>query len=254
MRVSTDEHSARDERHHQVIADEYDAIVVEPRAVANALLFKRLASSIDAGDRMLDLGCGTGHMTLRFGGAFKEVVAVDHSEAMLARARRTAAQWRMANVTFVHADVRAYLQGEGADRFDLIACTGLLHHLPPAEIPGTVRGASRLLRRGGALLVAEPIDADRACPSAVRAWNRASAVTLRRYSIAVPEPEEAPIARGLLETTLVDAGLTIERAHRSWELFPRRTPPTIVDWIAIWTLDRVFGRTGNVLSVVARKN
>lgn len=53
------------------------------------------------GERILDLGCGTGHLTNRIAEAGADVVGVDRSEEMIDRARRTYPDRR-----FVRADAR----------------------------------------------------------------------------------------------------------------------------------------------------
>src|SRR5215208_8260177 len=41
------------------------------------------------GERILDLGCGTGHLTAQIAEAGAEVIGIDAAEAMIARARET---------------------------------------------------------------------------------------------------------------------------------------------------------------------
>lgn len=69
------------------------------------------------GDRVLDLGCGTGDLALRLSKKCR-VTAVDPAEAMLALARRKP---RAEQVTWRQADARS-LRLE--DRFDLVCLTG----------------------------------------------------------------------------------------------------------------------------------
>ena len=61
---------SKDIRYHDSIADEYDDVVLAPREAATQRLFapalRRLAAHAPFG-RMLDLGCGTGHMIRRAG-------------------------------------------------------------------------------------------------------------------------------------------------------------------------------------------
>jgi SAM-dependent methyltransferase len=63
------------------------------------------------GDRVVELGCGTGrNFTLleRAVGPAGAVIAVDLSEAMLARARKRADRHGWSNVELVHSDVATY--------------------------------------------------------------------------------------------------------------------------------------------------
>jgi len=72
-----------------------------------------------AGDRVLDLGCGTGHLTAEIGAAGASVVGVDRSGEMVRRARQT-----YPDLAVVRADARA-LPFDG--RFDAVFSNAALH-------------------------------------------------------------------------------------------------------------------------------
>lgn len=102
------------------------------------------------GERVLDLGCGTGRTTLRLaervapGG---EAVGVDITEEMVARARRHAALASGLHVEFVVADVQAH--DFGPDRFDAAYSRfGVMFYSDPVAAFRRVRAA---LRPGGRL-------------------------------------------------------------------------------------------------------
>jgi|SRR6056297_424751 len=80
-------HAAVDREFHERTAIDYDRVVHDPRRYPNDLLFAPLIDRIPRGTRMLDLGTGTGQMIERLADRFDEVVGVDHSPAMLERAR-----------------------------------------------------------------------------------------------------------------------------------------------------------------------
>lgn len=68
------------------------------------------AARIAPGERVLDIGCGTGELTRRAarratGGS---ALGVDLSELMIAQARNTAAQDRISNVEFLMADAQTH--------------------------------------------------------------------------------------------------------------------------------------------------
>ncbi len=75
------EHFDRDIRYHAAIAHEYDAVITQPRAFPNDLLFGALDPLVVPGARMLDLGCGTGQMLLRYARRFSSATGVDRSPA-----------------------------------------------------------------------------------------------------------------------------------------------------------------------------
>ena len=79
--------------------------------------------------RVLDLGCGTADVTVRFAKAFPEVTAigVDGSEAMLAFGRRHV---RGAGLDSLITLERRYLPDAALETrgFDAVICNSLLHH------------------------------------------------------------------------------------------------------------------------------
>lgn len=74
----------------------------------NDYLFR--AAALGDGDRVLDIGCGTGHTTRLAARRARRghAVGIDLSAPMLERARRLAAQDGIGNVTFINADAQIY--------------------------------------------------------------------------------------------------------------------------------------------------
>lgn len=102
------------------------------------------------GQRVVDLGCGSGRTTLELAarvGPGGEVVGADISAEMLARGRERAAQLGAGNVEFVHADVQVHDFGEA--RFDAAYSRfGVMFFADPVAAFGNVR---RALRPAGTL-------------------------------------------------------------------------------------------------------
>jgi trans-aconitate methyltransferase len=93
------------------------------------------------GERILDLGCGTGHLTHRIAKAGASVVGLDASADMIGQARQNFPQ-----ITFVLADAaRLGFDGE----FDAIFSNAALHWMTDAA--AVVSGMARALRVGGRL-------------------------------------------------------------------------------------------------------
>lgn len=248
------EHFEKDLHYHEAIAGEYDSVVVRPREVTNDALFADLMPLVGHGRRMLDLACGTGHAVLRFASRFAEAVAVDHSPAMLAQARRKAAERGLSQVKFIQADVFEYLAGADKESFDLITCVGFLHHVLPQQIGDAVKTIAGLLCPSGLLLVSEPVSTGvHDAPSAIEGWNRRSLAARTRYSVAATEPDEQPLEPDLLRKALRDAGLSIVKTQRNFEIYPHHFPPSLSDVIAIRVLNMIYGRKGNVMTTVSQK-
>jgi ubiquinone/menaquinone biosynthesis C-methylase UbiE len=99
------------------------------------------------GTRVLDIGCGTGAQLERYVAAGCDVVGIDISPAMLARARQRlgpAADLRL-------ADAQHIPFGDAA--FDVVTATLVLHELTPAEREAVATEMARVLTGSGRLLV-----------------------------------------------------------------------------------------------------
>jgi ubiquinone/menaquinone biosynthesis C-methylase UbiE len=110
----------------------------------------RLAGDV-AGLHVLDLGCGTGELTLQLVSRGALVTALDLSAGMVAIARQRTQRFSPSpNLRFVVAPVER--SGLPAESFDLVIGKWILHH---ADVPGSAREILRLLRVGGRGLFAE---------------------------------------------------------------------------------------------------
>lgn len=92
------------------------------------------------GERILDLGCGTGHLTAQIAGSGAEVVGIDSSEDMV----RVASE-NYPHIRFEVADARS-LPFE--DEFDAVFSNAVLHWVrPPEAVVESVRRALKPGRR-----------------------------------------------------------------------------------------------------------
>jgi SAM-dependent methyltransferase len=242
-------HAERDIRYHDIIASQYDRVVVEPRWASINALFRPMSRSLPAQRRlMLDVGTGTGHMLRRFARLFDRAVAIDHSNAMLDMTRATIARLGLSNVDFVAADAHAFLAGETC-QFDLVTAVGFLHHLEPSRLVELLGLARARLAPGGVLIVSEPIVADAAEPGAIESWNRAYRSRPESYDENPEDPDEAPLELAALKAALASASLRIVGEGRGWEIFPRHGA---LDRVAIPVLHALFGGTGPVYWAACR--
>jgi trans-aconitate methyltransferase len=91
------------------------------------------------GESVLDVGCGTGHLTAQIARAGATVLGIDRSPEMIAEARR-----HYPDLSFEVADARALAY---ADRFDGVFSNATLHWVREAE--AVVCSVARALRPGG---------------------------------------------------------------------------------------------------------
>jgi ubiquinone/menaquinone biosynthesis C-methylase UbiE len=107
------------------------------------------ALELGPGDRMLDVGCGTGAAVRIAAATGESAVGIDLSPAMIARGRELAAA--LSNVELLEADAEALPFADHA--FTAVLCTTSLHHYPhPDRALGEM---SRVLAPGGRIAVAD---------------------------------------------------------------------------------------------------
>ncbi|MBE3565653.1 MAG: methyltransferase domain-containing protein [Thermogemmatispora sp.] len=95
------------------------------------------------GELILDVGCGTGHLTATIARSGAQVVGLDRSPAMIEVARQhyPDLEWRL-------GDIRSFLYPRP---FDAIFSNATLHWIPEAEV--VVAALARLLKPGGRLVL-----------------------------------------------------------------------------------------------------
>jgi SAM-dependent methyltransferase len=92
-----------------------------------------------AGERILDLGCGTGHLAAKLAAAGVEVVGIDSSPDMVARARQS-----YPGIRFDVGDARDFAF---AEPFDAVLSNAVLHWVREPE--RVIRCVARALKPGG---------------------------------------------------------------------------------------------------------
>jgi SAM-dependent methyltransferase len=150
----------------------------------NDLLLVR--SAVAPGEKVLEVGCGTGAATVPLAeavGDTGEVVGIDISEPMLAAARKRISQSAQRNITLLQAD--AQVHAFEPNRFDLIASRfGVMFFANPVAAFRNLFGAAR---PGGRLCFA--------CWAALeenRHWLIPYEVALRHLGPPAPKPPHAP--------------------------------------------------------------
>jgi ubiquinone/menaquinone biosynthesis C-methylase UbiE len=152
----------------------------------------RVAAGVGAGDRVLDIGCGTGQSTREAARAAVtgSALGVDVSAPMLERARQLSDAQGLANVTFQQADAQ-------------------VHHFPPARF-------DLCISRFGTMFFADPVAAftniGRAlCPAArlvMLVWQERDrnewATAIRQSLTAASAIPSAPNAFSLADPTVTE--------------------------------------------------
>ncbi len=125
------------------MADKWDSSLYEDR---HSFVWKAAAGLVDLldpkpGERILDLGCGTGQLTAQIAERGAEVLGIDSSVSMVAQARQNYPKMK-----FALADARNF---EVQGHFDAVFSNAALHWVLEPE--AAIRSMSRALRPGGRL-------------------------------------------------------------------------------------------------------
>jgi ubiquinone/menaquinone biosynthesis C-methylase UbiE len=110
---------------------------------------------IAPGDRVLDVGCGTGTLTIaaaRAAGPTGHVVGVEPGIEMIDRARAKA---RKAGIPIEFVATAGEALPFPADSFDVVLLSLVLHQLPSDPLHRTMSGIRRVLAPGGRLLAVD---------------------------------------------------------------------------------------------------
>lgn len=98
------------------------------------------------GERILDVGCGTGHLTAKIAERGATVIGLDNSAEMIATAQKN-----YPRIEFVLADVADEKTLKLSERFDSIFSNATLHWVENAN--SAVKNMSRLLKPNGRFVV-----------------------------------------------------------------------------------------------------
>jgi cyclopropane-fatty-acyl-phospholipid synthase len=158
---------ARAVRHHYDVANEYFALFLDDSMTYSCGIFSRGAETLEqaqetklelicskleleAGQRVLDVGCGWGSFAIHAAGRHGvEVVGITLSEPQAALARRRVAEAGLSDRVDIRVLDYRDLAGE---RFDAIASIGMVEHVGEEQIDVYAERLVSLLSVGGRLL------------------------------------------------------------------------------------------------------
>lgn len=129
----------------------YEPLWAAQLATAQAALMK--AAALATGERVLDVACGTGLVTLEAAhavGPLGQVTGIDLSGRMVEATQRQAALQQLPNLQVARMDAQALALPDAS--FDVVVCAlGLMYMPDPAQ---ALREMRRVLRPGGRLAIA----------------------------------------------------------------------------------------------------
>ena len=120
------------------------------RARAGRSDFARLLDGSIPGDaRIVEIGCGTGQMSLFLARADRQVLALDLSREALKLGADAARRYGIGGIGFVEADLTRLPLKPGA--FDLVYSSGVLHHTPDPR--GAFARVAQAVKPGGTIVI-----------------------------------------------------------------------------------------------------
>lgn len=185
-------------------------------------VYDQLITQVGRGQRVLDLGCGTGALTLRAARRGALVKSIDVNSRLLEIAAKRAQRAGMADrVELVEMGV-AELDQEATASFDVVTSGLCLSELSRDELTYTLEQVARILKPGGLFLIADEIRPTSWLARGVRWLVRAPLATLT-YLVT----QQTTHALADLPGRLARAGLAVVSVRSRWfgglsELVARR--------------------------------
>jgi ubiquinone/menaquinone biosynthesis C-methylase UbiE len=138
---------------------DWNSRVAEWEDVAASPAFQRLAAEVIGRaepvpeDRVIDLGAGTGLLTLTLAGRVADIVAIDYAQAMVDHLHMTCENRHITNVTCTVADLRTIPLPDGSRT--LAVSNYAYHHLDHAGKAVALEELYRILAPGGRLVICD---------------------------------------------------------------------------------------------------
>lgn len=129
----------------------YDIAAIDSRGVLSDLVAR--VRPRRSRDTLIDLGCGIGTFVQEHGARFANVVALDFSPAMIARAKQRLAQMR--HIEWICSDIPRAADML-SERGDLTVCLNVITSTSPRKRAAIWRAVWRVTKPGGWALVVIP--------------------------------------------------------------------------------------------------
>jgi ubiquinone/menaquinone biosynthesis C-methylase UbiE len=121
---------------------------------------EKLGKYLPGGNLVLDYGCGTGTLSLRFAGRVNEIHGIDFAAGMIEAAKRKAAETRIENARFMQATIFDERLNKGS--YDAVLAWGILHLVDDRNL--VMKRIYELLQPGGVLVTATECMAEKKTP------------------------------------------------------------------------------------------
>ncbi len=185
------------------------------------ILCALVGASYQPGERIVDLGAGTGHLAEMILTSHTDalITLVDYSDEVLARARQRLAQFG-ARAEYFKADL-TLLQADGLPHagYSVVLSSQSLHHFPDAGKVEQLRQAHAMLKQDGVLLIQDrfAVHDDGFFPLYRALWHRQRTLFAEQANDESPADPDPQVGRAAelpwLLDTLSNIGFTCRVMH-----------------------------------------
>ncbi len=178
----------------------------------------QIAERIGPGDRILDIGCGTGTLAVRCLKKGAYVTGLDSNEFMLEQSEKNAmAAGVNDRLTLIQDSVTQLCKHFQEGSFDVVMSTMALGEFPREYLEYILRDCKRILRPGGRLIIADEVWPERLLP---RLLYQAGMVLFWIPQFLLLRRALFPISdlRGIIEAGGFEVGEVVTSAASSFQL------------------------------------
>jgi len=119
--------------------------------------YNRLTSYIKSGQKVLDLGCGTGTLTIKAAQKSAKVKGIDVNSQMLEIARKRTIKANLTENIELYEMGVAELRSEESESYDVVMSGLCFSELTENELVCTLKEVRRILKPDGLLLIADEV-------------------------------------------------------------------------------------------------
>ena len=189
----------------------YDAGILLLTFGALDTVYDHMASYIQSGQRVLDIGCGTGALTLRAAQRNAMVKGIDVNPEMLEIALTRARDAGLTdNIELVEMGV-AELESEASGSFDVVMSGLCFSELSADELRFAMNEAARILKSRGIVLIADEVRPEKILKRILYFLVR---VPLATITYALTQTTTSAISN--LPEKIIEAGFEIESLNLNW--------------------------------------
>ncbi len=144
---------------YDFLADLYDVFFQAGTLLHGNKAKMRLLDFFGGREIALDVGCGTGSVSVRVAGRARKVIGLDYSRGMLNIARRRARKMRLSNVEFIQGD--AFKLPFESCSFDFVFTSFFFCEFSPEQAEMIMSEMVRVLKTGGRLGIVDEANSGR---------------------------------------------------------------------------------------------